>query len=110
MNTQLQSDFLAFMEQCESLHGYQLRISEAISTNSLNFDRHFTTRSELGFTLLHSSWRFSGGRVTFAGATSSYEIGADQLVAFEKHSATDFEFTEKYSATVFRKTRILVLS
>jgi hypothetical protein len=110
MNTQLQSAFLSFMEQCESLYGRQLCVSEAISTNSLNFNRHFTTQCEWTFTLLQCSWRLSGGRVLFAGAASHYEIGADQLVTFTEHSPTEFEFVEKYSATVFRKTRLLVLA
>lgn len=108
MDTHLKSEFLSFMEQCEAMHGRELRISEAISTNSLNFDRHFTTRCEIAFALLHSSWRFSGGRVLFAGATSSYEISAYQLVAFTRHSLAEFEFIEKYSATVFCKTTMVV--
>lgn len=110
MTTQLQVDFLSFIEQCELLYGRQLCLSEAISTNGLNFNRHFTTYCESTFTLLQCSWRLSGGRVLFAGATSHYELGAAQLVAFTTHSPTEFEFVEKYSPTVFRKTKMLVLA
>ena len=97
------------MEQCESLYGFELHIREAISTNGLNFNRHFTTHCESVFTLLHCSWRLSGGRVLFAGAASSYEIGGDQLIGFTKHSSTQFEFIERYSETVFRQSTMLVV-
>lgn len=109
MNASLQAAFVAFVEACTSLHGQRIHLREAISTNTLNFDRHFTTYSELVFLLTNSYVRLSGGRLILAGYTHSYEIGGDQLAALAAHGPGHFEILERYSDTVFRRTILQVV-
>lgn len=85
-----------------------IEIKSAISSNQLNFDRHFTSFSYLEFDLVNISTRISGGRANFAGERQYYEDGLDYLVHFEEIGENQIEFIEKYSETVYRKTFLTI--
>lgn len=106
MNPALKENLLAFYEHCDVFYGSEIKIREAISTNGLNFDRHFTTWSNMAFLFQRFGWRISGARIMFQGETMMYEISADRIMEFSTIAENEFEFIEMYSDTVYRKTNI----
>ena len=111
MDSSQRAAFIYFLEAGHRPLLHQpLRVWEALCTNGLGFDRHFTTQCSFELTFGSVSWRLSGGRVMLLGETGSYEIGADQLVSFSQPTPGSFEFMEQYSTTVFRKTLIELLT
>jgi hypothetical protein len=108
INTHLKNQILDFLENNEHFWGQFVAIHEALSTNGFNFDRHFTSFTRVEFSLTRIDARFSGARIIFSGEKMYYEIGLDLLESFEKISENEFVFLEKYSETVFRKTRVRV--
>jgi hypothetical protein len=108
MTENLKTRIIAFFENGAQFYGKKVAMKEAISTNVLNFDRHFTSFSYLEFDLVSISTRISGGRASFAGEKQYYEIGLDYLVYFEEIGENQFEFIEKYSETVYRKTFLTI--
>ncbi len=99
---------ITFYQECEKFYGVKIEISEAISTNTLNFDRHFTTFSNTEIILNRFGWRISGGRIMFEGKKLNYEIAVDRITNFTELEQDTFEFIEKYCETVFRKTTIKI--
>lgn len=95
-----------FIESSEKYSGKKIRFQEAISTNTLNFDRHFTTFNAAEFILDKVFWRISGGRIIFDGKESYYEISADRITDFQEIGDGIFEFLEMYSETVYRRSRL----
>lgn len=108
MTSELKSKLIFFFENCEKFYGKTIEINSAISSNQLNFDRHFTSFSYLEFELINIRTRTSGGRATFAGEKLYYEIGIDHLTSFEELNENEFEFIEKYSEQIYRKTNIKI--
>ena len=108
MTEELKNKLITFYQECEKFYGFKIEISEAISTNSLNFDRHFTTFSNTEFILTRFNWRISGGRIMFESEKLNYEIASDRITKFTEFEQNEFEFIEMYSETVFRKTTIKI--
>jgi hypothetical protein len=108
MTEELKSKLIFFFENCEKFYGKMVVIKSAISSNQLNFDRHFTSFAYIEFTLNKVYSRISGGRATFEGEKQYYELGLDYIVQFEELEANQFEFIEKYSETVYRKTNLTI--
>lgn len=106
MQQELKERLIAFFESCHSYKGKHIHVREYISTRKDNFDRHFTTFSELDFKVENFGVRISGGRAMFIGANQSYEIGADMLIVFEEIEKDVFELIERYSENVYRKSVI----
>ncbi len=104
MSQDLKEKLISFFEGCESLKGKRIYVKEYISTNKCNFDRHFSTYSEMEFELRDFGVRISGGRAMFIGENQSYEIGSDLLIKFENQGDNKYELVEQYSESVFRKT------
>ncbi len=109
MTEDLKSKIIFFFENCEKFYGKTIEIKSAISSNQLNFDRHFTSFSYLEFDLVKISTRISGGRATMEGGKQYYEIGLDYLIHFEEIGENQFEFIEKYSETIYRKTTLTIV-
>lgn len=95
-----------FYQTIEMFYGRRMTISECISLNGTNFDRHFSTLGHYEFKLEKVSWRMSGGRMAFSQSDCYYEISIDNLVSFSAREEHCFEFLEKYSESVFRMTTI----
>lgn len=95
-----------FVENSELFYGKRAIISESISTNKTNFDRHFSTFGRYELKLEKVSWRLSGGRIVFNQTDSYYEVSIDNLVTFREKEGHCFEFLEKYSESVFRMTTL----
>ncbi len=93
-----------FFKDCDSLKGKRIHVKESISTNKYNFDRHFSTYSEMEFELKNFGVRISGGRAMFMGENQFYEIGSNLLIKFENQGDNKYELVEKYSENVFRKS------
>ena len=72
--------------------------------NNSNFDRHFTTSNSLSFTVTNIACRISGARIMLQGEELYYEIAMDLLLDFMEKENQTFEFLEKYSENVYRKT------
>lgn len=106
LSEELKSKIIHFVESCEKYHGKKVRFREAISTNQLNFDRHFTTFNASEFILEKVFWRISGGRIIFDGKESYYEICLDRITDFQELGEGVFEFLERYGETVYRKTSL----
>jgi hypothetical protein len=104
VNENLKNRILKFIENAEVFYGRKLKINESISTNSINFNRHFTTSNSLSFTVINIACRISGGRIMLQGEELYYEIAIDLLVDFIEKENQEFEFLEQYSETVYRKT------
>ncbi|MBQ4822115.1 hypothetical protein [Aquimarina sp. MMG016] len=104
MNKELKEQLLLFYQKCDSFKGKTVYIKEYISTHKDNFDRHFTTFSELKFKLNNFGVRLSGGRVFFMADEQMYEIGGDIIIAIKSKENNEFELMEKYSETVYRKS------
>lgn len=104
LNEDLKNRILAFFENAEVFYGKNLKINESISTNPINFDRHFTTSTSLSFTLKNIACRISGARIMLQGEELYYEIAMDLLLDFMEKENQTFEFLEKYSENVYRKT------
>lgn len=104
MTSDIKNRLTTFVENIEMFYGKRAIISESISTNKTNFDRHFSTFGRYELTLERVSWRMSGGRITFNQTDSYYEVSIDNLVSFQEREEHCFEFLEKYSETVFRMT------
>jgi hypothetical protein len=52
MTQEMKVKVIAFYQKCGSLKEKKIIITECISTNRDNFDRHFTTYSKLVFILI----------------------------------------------------------
>ncbi len=104
LNEKLKNKILEFIESAEIFYGKNLKITESISTNEINFDRHFTTSNSLSFTVINIACRISGARIMLQGEEFYYEIAIDLLVDFMEKENQTFEFLEKYSENVYRKT------
>lgn len=104
MKAELKETLIKFFQHCDTLKGNQITIREYISTNKDNFDRHFTTSSNLTFEMTNFGVRMSGARAMFMGEIQSYEIGADRIVHFEQLNENEYDIIEKYSETVYRKS------
>jgi len=109
MTQEMKVKVIAFYQKCGSLKEKKIIITECISTNRDNFDRHFTTYSKLVFILIDFGVRFSGNRATFRGENQYYEIGGDLIIKLENLVEEEFEIIEKYSEKVFRRTTIKFL-
>src|SRR5688572_11542622 len=104
MTDELRNRLTAFTERVEMFYGRRAIISESISTNKTNFDRHFSTFGHYQINLERVSWRISGGRMIFSQTDLYYEVSIDNLVEFQENEGDSFEFLEKYSDSVYRKT------
>ncbi len=104
MTKALIEEALLFFEHFATQKGKIIRISEYISTNKDNYNRHFTTFAEMTFELERFGVRFSGARALFHGQSQFYEISADRLIKLEDKGDNIFELTEKYSEKVYRKS------
>jgi hypothetical protein len=108
MTEELKIKTLNFLENWEKFRGKTIEIKSALSSNQLNFDRHFTSFAYTEFVLQRVYARISGGRVTFASEKLYYEISIDNLLIFNELNENEFEFMEKYSETVYRKTHLKI--
>ena len=104
LNESLKNKVLQFLENAEIFYGKNLKINESISTNGINFDRHFTTSNSMSFIVKNIACRTSGARIMLQGDELYYEIAIDLLVDFIEKEDQVFEFLEKYSENVYRKT------
>ncbi|UZR95251.1 hypothetical protein [Chondrinema litorale] len=106
MNNQLKERLFKFLQTCDNYRGRKIIIKEFITTNKDNYNRHFTTFSELEFTLQSCGARISGGRAMFLGDKLSYEIAIDIIVDLIEIDELNFELVEKYSESVYRKSEL----
>lgn len=106
LDQNLKERMILFFEDCSSLYGKQIKIRQYISVNGNNFDRHFTTTSILEFEFKHFGLASSGARVIFSGEIQEYQILSDHLVTFSELEKNEYEFNEKLSEKVFRKSTI----
>jgi hypothetical protein len=104
MTDELKNGLTAFAERVEMFYGRRTTIFEFISINKTDFDRHFSTFGRYQIDLERVAWRTSGGRMIFSQAELYYEVSIDNLVAFQENEGDCFEFLEKYSDSVYRKT------
>ena len=95
-----------FADKIEMFYGRYVTISESISTNKANFDRHSSTFGNYELKLEKVTWRMCGGRITFSQADLYYEISIDNLVNFLEKERNCFEFLEQNSEAVFRMTTL----
>jgi hypothetical protein len=109
MTDELKIKTLNFLENCEKFYGKTIEIKSALSSNQVNFDRHFTSFAYTEFVLQMIYTRISGGRVNFAGEKLYYEICLDHLISFEEINANEFQWLEKYSEKVYRKTNLKII-
>ncbi len=94
-----------FAQKCEKWKGYTLKIHSALSSNKDNFNRHFTTFTSMEFVMTNFATRFSGSRMMFMGDKQTYEISI-ALIELNETNPLEFEFLEKYSETVYRKSTL----
>ena len=109
LSEDLKNRILQFLENAEVFYGKNLKINESISTNAINFDRHFTTSNSMSFIVTNIACRTSGARIMLQGDELYYEIAIDLLVDFMEKENQVFEFLEKYSENVYRKTILKIL-
>ena len=99
LNEILKNRIFTFLENAEVFYGKNLKINESISTNAINFNRHFTTSNLMSFIVTNM----------LQGDELYYEIAIDLLVDFIEKEDQVFEFLEKYSEDVYRKTILKIL-
>ena len=109
LSEDLKNRILQFLENAEVFYGKNLKINESISINGINFDRHFTTSNSMSFIVTNIACRTSGARIMLQGDELYYEIAIDLLVDFMEKENQVFEFLEKYSENVYRKTILKIL-
>jgi hypothetical protein len=109
LNESLKNKVFQFLENAEVFYGKNLKINESISTNGINFDRHFTTSNSMSFIVTNIACRTSGARIMLQGEELYYEIAIDLLIDFMEKENQTFEFLEKYSENVYRKTILKIL-
>ena len=106
MNQELKDELIGIYQKWNSFNNRHISINESISTNKDNFDRHFTSFSNLEFVMKEFGVRFSGNRAMFIGAKQSYEIGGDHIIKIENTGESEFEVFEKYNEKVYRRSVI----
>ena len=109
LNENLKNRIFTFLENAEVFYGKNLKINNSISTNGINFNRHFTTSNLMSFIVKNIACRTSGARIMLQGDELYYEIAIDLLVDFIEKEDQVFEFLEKYSEDVYRKTILKIL-
>jgi hypothetical protein len=63
----------------------------------------------MSFTVTNIACRTSGARIMLQGEELYYEIAIDLLIDFMEKENQTFEFLEKYSENVYRKTILKIL-
>ncbi len=106
MDPSLLEQLLAFYQTCDAFQGKLLQVQSYLSTHRDNYDRHFTSYTQLEFKLTYFGIRFSGNRACFYGDTQSYEIASDLIQSFQAKSDTEYEIVEIYSEKVYRCTKL----
>lgn len=97
---------IQFFENIQKYYGCKTEISEAIFTLNESNDDKLKTWNLSEFTLIRSAYRENGERFMLEGATMYYEIAAKNIINLTEFGRNKFEFTEQYSETIFRTTKI----
>lgn len=95
-----------FLLENQNKIGDEIKIYSSLSTNKLNFDRHFVTNTLMRFKLEDLRWRFSGFRIFFSDNDNMFEISIDRIIEINKNSDKQYVILEKYSEEIYRKTEI----
>ncbi len=102
MTEELKEQLIAFYESIPNYYGWRLTIKWALSNNTDNFNRHFTSFGKMEFTLTNFRVRISGARITFEGDSQYFEIG-DGIYSLNETAAHQFEINERVSKDVHQK-------
>jgi len=86
-----------------------IKISEAISVNKDNFNRHFTSFSNFEFTVESVGVRFSGAKIYFSSQNLNYEIHFDLISEFTETEKNEYQIIEILSENVYRKTILVFI-
>jgi hypothetical protein len=97
---------IRFFETIEKYYGCKTEITEGLYTQIENFDANLTTWNLSEFILLRSAYRNNGGKFMMEGEKMYYEMSAKNIVNLAQPGRNKFEFTEQYSETIFRITKI----
>jgi hypothetical protein len=97
---------IRFFETIEKYYGCKTEITEGLYTQIENFDANLTTWNLSEFILLRSAYRNNGGKFMMEGEKMYYELSAKNIVSLTQPGRNKFEFTEQYSESVFRITKI----
>ena len=105
-SSDINTKIILYFENIQKYYGSKTEISEAIfKLNESNNDK-LKTWNLSEFTLIRSAYRENGQRFMLEGAAMYYEIAAQNIINLEETGRNKFEFTEQYSDTVYRTTKI----
>ena len=104
MNEEIKNKIISFAENSKKLVGLKLSVSESISRNKDNFDRHFTTFSNFSFVMTDVMIRTSGAKIMLMGTDFNYEIDTGALIKLTEESKDQYCFIEALSEKVFRRS------
>jgi hypothetical protein len=103
---ELNQKIIDFFENIQKYYGSKTEITEGLFSEFDNLDADLTTWNLSEFELTRSAYRKKGKRFMFEGEKLYYEISGERIIDFKQLGRNKFEFTEQYSETVFRITKI----
>lgn len=99
-------DLQAILIELDS-HQSEVLITEEISINGENFDRHFTSTSQFDLSLVSARIRTSGAIMMLDGIGSYYELNVGLMYKFHREG-DEIELFERLADKVVRKTKIVL--
>ena len=102
----LRQEIITFFEDIQKYYGSKTEITQGLLSDLDNLDAKLTAWNLSEFGLVRSAYRNSGAKFMLEGEGSYFEISAEKIIGFRKTGRNKFEFTEKYSDTVYRITKI----
>ena len=108
MKEELRSQIIEAFQYLATQVSKKIVVVDRISTNSKNFNRHFTTISQLQFKLKKFSVRISGGIAMLEGEQQSFEFRTDTIQDIS-HVKNEIELTLQITTNVYRKVHITII-
>ncbi len=103
---ELNTKIILFFEKIEKYYGSKTEISDALFHITAIDDDKLKTWNLSEFELIRAAYRENGQRFMLEGSNKYFEIAAENIINLEILGRNKFQFTEQYSDSIFRITKI----
>jgi|GEM_PF-2125951 len=107
MSEELKEEIIAAFQFLSKQNSKELIIIDRISTNQQNYDRHFTTTSQLKFKLKFFGVRISGGIAMLEGENQYFEFRTDSIIEITRLD-NSINLTIRIREDVYRQLEITI--